>query len=200
MSVTDIVFDLGRVLVDFQYRELLAFLDIHGAQYASIDDLLDQMRIYEYEIGGMTDQAFLDNLNDLLARPIDPDTIRRMWVDIFAPIPEMLELARRLSASHGVYVLSNASSLHWEYLREHFHLDDIGHGQLASFQAGVRKPDPEIYGAAECRFGLTPAHTVFVDDLAVNADGARACGWHAIHHQSPADTRSALLELGVVAG
>jgi putative hydrolase of the HAD superfamily len=200
MTVTDIVFDLGRVLIDFQYRELLTFLDAHGAQYQSIDDLLDQMQLYAYETGRMTDEEFVDNLNRLLREPIHPEAIRRMWVDIFSPIPDMLDLAHDLATRHGVYILSNASSLHWEYLRAEFQIDAIGHGQLASFQAGVRKPDPGIYHTAETQFGLTPAHTVFIDDLPENAAGARACGWQAIHHRSPTNTRAALRELGVTVG
>ena len=195
--VTDIVFDLGHVLIDFQYDGILALLTRHGVRSSSMDDLLAQMRIHAYETGRMTDEEFFDTLNGLLAVPSTPETLRRAWVDMFTPIPEMLDLARRLARRHGVYVLSNASPLHWEHLRQGYGLDAIGHGQLASFQAGVRKPDPAIYRAAEQRFCLTPASTVFVDDLADNTEGARACGWHAIHHRSPAETRAALHALGV---
>ena len=47
MSITDVVFDLGRVLIDFQYHELLDFLNGHGARYDSIGHLLEQMKIDE---------------------------------------------------------------------------------------------------------------------------------------------------------
>jgi FMN phosphatase YigB (HAD superfamily) len=46
-------------------------------------------------------------------------------------------------------------------------------------------------------FDLDPAATVFLDDLAANVAGARACGWHAIHHTDAALTRAQLQALGV---
>lgn len=197
MNITDVVFDLGRVLIDFQYHELLAFLDGRGARYDSIGHLLEQMQLDAYESGKLTDHEFLTNLNGLLTEPVPETTIRRMWTDVFTPIPDMLQLARDLSADCGVYILSNASAMHWDYLKEQFNIDTVGRGQLASFQAGVRKPHPRIYRTAEEQFGLTPSRTVFIDDLEENAEGARACGWHAIHHCTPAATRQALQALGV---
>ena len=38
---------------------------------------------------------------------------------------------------------------------------------------------------------------VFIDDLERNVAGAQACGWSAIHHSSPLETRRSLRALGV---
>jgi 2-haloacid dehalogenase len=46
-------------------------------------------------------------------------------------------------------------------------------------------------------FDLDPAATVFLDDLSANVAGARACGWHAIHHTDVAHTRMQLQALSV---
>jgi 2-haloacid dehalogenase len=68
---------------------------------------------------------------------------------------------------------------------------------LASFRVGAIKPAAAIYREAERRFDLDPAATVFIDDLSPNVAGAQACGWRAIHHRSPAETRRQLRALGV---
>jgi putative hydrolase of the HAD superfamily len=54
-------------------------------------------------------------------------------------------------------------------------------GVVLSFQAGHRKPAPEIFELAVEQSGVAAEHSVFVDDLPKNCDGARAVGWQAIH-------------------
>ena len=73
----------------------------------------------------------------------------------------------------------------------------MGHGAIASFRVGAVKPSAAIYREAERRFDLDPAATVFIDDLERNVAGAQACGWTAIHHLSPLETRRSLRALGV---
>jgi HAD superfamily hydrolase (TIGR01509 family) len=41
------------------------------------------------------------------------------------------------------------------------------------------KPDPAIYYRALDRFGLKPSEALFVDDRAINVEGARAVGMYA---------------------
>jgi FMN phosphatase YigB (HAD superfamily) len=61
---------------------------------------------------------------------------------------------------------------------------------MPSFKVGAIKPHESIYRAAEARFGLDPASTVFIDDLAANVEGARRRGWSAIQHRNAAETRA----------
>jgi FMN phosphatase YigB (HAD superfamily) len=96
-----------------------------------------------------------------------------------------------------VYLLSNIGDLHWSHLDAAYGVATVGHGVIASFRVGAVKPSAAIYREAERRFDLDPAATVFIDDLERNVAGARACGWSAIHHLSPLETRRSLSELGV---
>jgi 2-haloacid dehalogenase len=58
------------------------------------------------------------------------------------------------------------------------------------------KPGAEIYRLLGDRYDLDLRSCVFIDDVAANCDGARACGMHAIQFVSPEATRAALAELG----
>ncbi len=89
---------------------------------------------------------------------------------------------------YRVYLLSNVGDLHWAHLDESYGLAGLVHGALPSFAAGAIKPNAAIYRAAEAEFGLDPADTVFIDDLAPNVAGARGCGWSAIEHRDIAAT------------
>jgi putative hydrolase of the HAD superfamily len=198
LHIDAVVFDLGKVLIDFDYAGLVGFLLDHGFSFHSKEDLLKQMRYFAYERGEIGDDDFLANLQKKLKRPAEEQALVDKWQQVFEPIPEMLDLAHRISRSHRVFVISNTNSLHWHYLIETFAVDRIGEGQLTSWETGVRKPDAGIFRHAERAFSLQAAHTVFIDDLEENARGAAALGWNTIHHRSPEATREALHDMGIV--
>jgi putative hydrolase of the HAD superfamily len=59
-----------------------------------------------------------------------------------------------------------------------------------SHEVGLRKPDPRIYAVAAERLGVLPHEIVFLDDVEVNVEAARAAGWHAVAHvTTPASIR-----------
>ena len=198
-EITSIVFDVGNVLVDVRYGGLLDFFHAHGLRYDDRAHLVDLLRLEPYERGEISDEEFLTHVGGLFVDPADPAELRRQWLDVFAAVPEMMGLAAALQARCEVYLLSNTSPLHWRHVCREFGLERLGHGLLTSYDAGCRKPDAEIYRAAESAFGLTPAATVFIDDIEENAAAARARGWHAITHTGVGSTRRALREFGVQA-
>ncbi|MHB8510563.1 MAG: HAD family hydrolase [Actinomycetota bacterium] len=66
---------------------------------------------------------------------------------------------------------------------------------VISGEVGLRKPQPEIYLLASSKVGIDPADCVFIDDFAVNVEGARAVGMTAIHHRTHEQTIPQLEEL-----
>ena len=53
-------------------------------------------------------------------------------------------------------------------------------GQVISYECKLRKPQPEIYQLIIEKYRLDPAHSVFIDDMAVNIEGAKAAGLKTI--------------------
>ena len=68
-----------------------------------------------------------------------------------------------------------------ELLEEHF--DDV----VISAEVGIRKPDPAIFRLAAQRLDVALDACVFVDDLDLNVEAARALGMQAIHHDGDED-------------
>lgn len=194
-SVSDVVFDVGRVLIDFSYERFVARLRLHGAECENEADFLRQVNLIGYEHGEISSKEFLRQINALLKEAVPEAELIAAWNDLFTPMHAMLALAGKLKRHCGVYLLSNTSELHWQHLLTAFGLDKVCHDRLASYEVGVMKPAPEIFAAACHRFDLQPATTVFIDDLAANAQGAIACGWQAIWHRDVADTRARLRQL-----
>ncbi|MFB3739112.1 MAG: HAD family hydrolase [Candidatus Velamenicoccus archaeovorus] len=91
--------------------------------------------------------------------------------------PEVVDAIRRLSTRYPLGLLTNDAAdwlgPDWQrrwYLRDHF---------VAVVDAaveGIRKPDPRIYRRAAEAIGLAPEACLFVDDLPVNIEGAKAVG------------------------
>ena len=197
--ITSVVFDIGWVLVHLDYSRLTDFLREHGVDVEKMHDVFARAELAQHESGQLPGERLLENLAGLGDRPMDAATLRSCWLDMFELQVPMVDLARRLAERYRVHLLSNVGDLHWEHFSREYGLHRLGHGALPSFVAGVMKPQPGIYAQAERRFGLEPARTVFIDDLAANVDGARERGWHGVRHVGYQETVQALAELGVPA-
>jgi HAD superfamily hydrolase (TIGR01509 family) len=195
--VRSIVFDIGWVLVRFNYRPIIGLLQSRGADVHDRDTVMQRLALAEHECGRVHGLGFLERIRALGRAPISLEEAHAHWVNMFELEPAMTELAHRLSERHRVYLLSNIGDLHWAHLSREFRLHAIGHGALPSYLAGVMKPHAAIYAEAERRFALEPAATLFIDDRADNVAAAARRGWGGIVHQGHAQTLGALRQLGV---
>ena len=195
--IRNVVFDVGGVMLRLRYQPFVRYLQEAGADLSDLPTWLATIGLEEHERGEIPGSELLLRVAATARTPLDPEDLNRRWLDMFERTDEMFALAAGLMARHRVYLLSNVGDLHWAHMDREYGIERVGHGAIASFRVGVIKPQPEIYRIAEERLGLDPRATVFVDDLARNVAGARACGWNAIHHVNPAMTREALAALGV---
>jgi epoxide hydrolase-like predicted phosphatase len=93
----------------------------------------------------------------------------------------LVQFLRDLRPRYKTAILSNA----WPGAREVFTqglgLGEVVDEMIISDEEGVAKPDARIYHIAAERLGVQPEEAVFVDDMAENAQGARAVGMWGIH-------------------
>lgn len=64
-----------------------------------------------------------------------------------------------------------------------------------SHEVGLKKPDPAIYALTAELLGVPPDEIVFLDNWLPAVEGARAAGWHAVHHTDTDTSIRALEEL-----
>jgi FMN phosphatase YigB (HAD superfamily) len=195
--IRNVVFDIGGVLVRLRYQGFVQYLVDAGIDMTNLPAWLAQVDLEAHERGEMAGAMLLDRIAAMAPRRLEPAELQERWLDMFERWDEMCELAAGLMGNYRVYLLSNIGDLHWTHLDARYGIGSLVHGACASYQVGAIKPTAEIYRKAESMFGLEPAATVFIDDLPPNVAGARACGWHAIHHQGVPTTRVALQALGV---
>ncbi len=196
-AIDTVVFDIGWVLVRFNYQPIIDLLRARGCEVDDLHAVLERAALADHESGRLHGHGLLERLAGLASAPVTHAELHEQWVGMFELDAPMLDLAHRLSEHHKVYLLSNIGDLHWAHLSREYRFHALGHGALPSFLAGAMKPHADIYAEAERRFALVPAATVFIDDRADNIATARARGWQGIVHQDFGRTRTQLRELGV---
>ena len=197
-AISNIVFDVGNVLLPLDYRPFVALLTESGADLSDLPGWLARIGLDAHERGELSGELFLERVAATCGgRPLDPVRLRGAWLDMFDDAPDMFALATGLMSDYRVFLLSNIGDLHWAHVDACYGLGGLVHGALTSFRAGVVKPDAQIFRAAERQFDLEPGRTVFIDDIGANVRGAQACGWHGIRHVDAVATRAALRRLDV---
>ena len=149
--------------------------------------------VHALERGQIAVPDFERKLASILVRrdgtPVPADgLIERMFAH-FEHQPAMSALVRRVNA-RGIKTGLLSNSWGNTYPRDTWDgmFDDI----VISGEVGLRKPEPEIFLLAARRLNLEPSECVFIDDLQLNVDGARAVGMTAILHTEYDETRRAL--------
>ena len=83
-----------------------------------------------------------------------------------------------------LYILSNWSAETYPIAEKRFDFLSWFDGKIISGEAGIVKPDVEIYKLLIKRYDLNPQHTVFIDDKEENVRAAELLGIHGIHYQN----------------
>ena len=133
------------------------------------------------------------------ARPFTQDAFKQYIVSLSKPQADVLEFARKLSAS-GKFLMATINNESTElnlYRINNFGLREIFTLFVSSCFVGLRKPEEGIYRLALAITQKSPDECCFIDDRALNLESARALGMHTIEMQTLADLQHKLDELGV---
>ena len=190
-----IVFDLGKVLVDFDYS--IAARKVAARSTKSLLDLASLLSssslIIQYENGEVTRQEFFEKIRDAVGFQGGLAEFGGYFADIFTEIPQMIALHAELRR-RGVptYIFSNTNDLAIEHIKRNFPFFKNFDGYIYSYEVGAMKPDAKIYAAMEKLCGRTGADIVYLDDRLENVQAGLARGWRAILHETPEQTRAVL--------
>jgi glucose-1-phosphatase len=111
--------------------------------------------------------------------------------------PGALELLSLTKARYQTALLSNIGSAHWPRVEAMDLLPHIHHA-FPSFKLGAVKPDREYFLRALNVMNISPAEAIFFDDNQINCDGAIDFGITAYCTRGVDETRSKLVELGLL--
>jgi FMN phosphatase YigB (HAD superfamily) len=103
------------------------------------------------------------------------------WTCHFTLKPDVYKLLRSIKATRPIVICSNTDAAHWNYLNRLYGLERLAITAILSFVCGCEKPGSEIYRLAAAAHGCEPHECLFVDDLLVNIEAAKALGFHTHH-------------------
>ncbi len=173
------LFDIGRVLLDFDFESSLARLlppDTPNPA-ARLSRLLD--RKDEFEAGRIDVHSYTAWALGVLESDATPDEFHEAWRDIFTPNKPMWRCVRKLSAAgHRLILFSNTNGIHVPWIYDAYPDFSLFDEAVFSFRAGNIKPHPEIYQHAIGHHALVPGETLYIDDLPDNAATGRTMGFH----------------------
>jgi putative hydrolase of the HAD superfamily len=196
-----VVFDLGKVLVDFDYS--IAARKVAARSTKSLLNLVyllsNSSLIVEYECGQVTRQQFFEQVRDAVGFKGDLTEFGGYFADIFTEIPQMIALHAELRRrGFKTYIFSNTNDLAIEHVERNFPFFKNFDGYIYSCEVGAMKPGAKIYEAMEKLCGRTGADIIYLDDRSENVQAGLARGWQAILHEKPEKSRAALKNIGLV--
>jgi FMN phosphatase YigB (HAD superfamily) len=195
-----IVFDLGKVLVDFDYSIAAQRVAARSTKPPeNLDSFLSSSpALVQFETGLLTRQSFFDQVRNATGFLGDIVEFGGMFADIFTEIPQMIELHAELRRrGFKTYIFSNTNDLAIEHIRRNFPFFKNFDGYIFSCEVKSMKPDPAIYDALERMTGRRGAEIVYIDDRPENVAAGAARGWRTILHEAPDKSRAALSAFGI---
>ena len=199
-DMENIIFDVGKVLVKFEWEK---YLDSFGFPKEKRDKIAKA--VFESETWNERDRSsedeqyyvdkmikdapeYADDIREVMRR--SGETIERMdyaetWVRYLK------------DKGYHVYILSNYATYTLEKTEEELTFLKYVDGAVFSCQVKQIKPEPDIYQTLIKRYNLEPQKSVFLDDRKENCEAARKQGIHAIQFESFKQAAVELEKLGV---
>ncbi len=162
-----IIFDLGKVLVDFDYTVAAQKIAARSAQTpADLHAFLGSSPLLvQYESGRLTRREFYEAVRDAIGFRGDLEEFGGFFADIFSEMPGTIALHAELRRrGFKTYIFSNTNDLAIEHVRRNFPFFTNFDGYIFSYEVGALKPQPEIYAAMEAMTGRRGADLIYLDD------------------------------------
>ena len=199
--IRTVVFDLGKVLVDFDYSIAARKIAARGKlPVGEINHFISQSPLlFRYETGLMTTEQFYCEVCAATGFSGGPEEFGQCFADIFVPIPPMVQLQATLRRSGlPAYIFSNTNDLAVGHIRRNFPFFANFDGYILSYEHGAMKPDAKLYEAVERYCGRQGAEILYLDDRPENISAGDARGWQVILQESPETTLAAINKLGLL--
>lgn len=194
--IKNIVLDMGNVLLDFnpgfvvdqfcssdEEKETIVRELFNGPEWA----LGDKGVIKDSERFDLVKVRVPEEYHEALKKCADN------WDICMVPLEGAKDFIDFVKAKgYGVYVLSNASELFYEYFVRFLPLDYFN-GVFVSSDYLMLKPDLEIYETFLDKYGLKAEECLFIDDRIDNVNGAEKAGFNTFQFKGDYEEVKAII-------
>jgi FMN phosphatase YigB (HAD superfamily) len=198
-----VVFDLGKVLVDYDYKiasqRILRRTRLSDEEMQHL--LCASLLLRQYETGLISTAEFHEGVCDVSGYDGGLEEFGPAFADIFSEIEPMTAMHAALRAD-GIptWIFSNTNPLAERHIRRRFPFFSNFDGYVLSCEHGAMKPDQKIYEVVERKTGRRGGEILYLDDRPENVAAGLARNWRAVLHETPEKTLALMAKLGLPVG
>lgn len=182
-EISVVVFDLGNVLIPFNYDLFLNKLDKKeiglGKKFAELYEKNYEVH-REFEKGKLSEDEYLKTVLKWADYTMTREEFCREFSRIFSVNKKVADLLPVLKENYSLVLLSNTNAIHKKYGWEKYDFLKYFDKLILSHEVGAVKPEEKIYRAVEDFTHKLPSEHIFIDDYGQYAEAASKFGWNAI--------------------
>ncbi len=191
-TVKAIIFDLGGVLLDIDFRLTeKAFSDLGVSNFTSLFNQFHSNALFKKLETGVDEEMFYDEFRTETGLSLTDEQIRDAWNALLLDFRlESLAVLPQLRSKYELYLLSNTNEIHLQEFQRRYALlgknesfDALFDAAYYSHRIGERKPNASAFEYVLNKHGLEPATTLFIDDSINNIEAAAALRIQTVHLQ-----------------
>ena len=199
--IKNIIFDLGNVLIDFDYKKYLEenFTDEETRTFLA-SKMFEDSKWKEFDLGLKTNNEIANMF--INENPRYKDEILKVTKD-FPNIIEEFSYSKKylqLLKSKGfkIYYLSNMGleAYNKGVITSSFY--PIADGEIMSYRIHSVKPEEKIYTSLLEKYSLNPSECLFFDDNLDNVDKAKEMGFEAVRVLGEFSIENALKKYNII--
>ncbi|HAS80159.1 MAG TPA: HAD family phosphatase, partial [Fusobacteriaceae bacterium] len=179
--IKNVIFDLGRVLINFDPETYLKELGLNSDdRKIYLNDIFKGSEWLDLDRGVIDEEQAIETI--VAKGRIKEKEVRKVLderIHFFTELSLNSPLVKKIKdKGYKLYILSNFPKIPFEILFKKYEFFRNFDGGVISYEEGVNviKPDSRIYDILLSRYNLLPEETVFIDDTLVNIEKAEEYG------------------------
>jgi glucose-1-phosphatase len=186
-ELKNIIFDLGAVLIDIDYKKTEnAFVALGFENFSVMYSQFNADATFEkLETGRISNEDFYNKLISLINNTITTTQIKNAWNEIILNWRgESLNFLETLSQKFKLFLLSNTNAIHYEYFMNslksetnRIEIDSLFTKAYYSHKIHLRKPNANIFEFVVLDSKINIENTLFIDDSSNNIETAKKLGF-----------------------
>lgn len=182
----NLVLDIGNVICEWNPEALVASAVPDPAQRDSaLAATIGHEDWLSLDRGTLSLDQAIANAQARTRDQVSPAAVEAIYRQLPASLVPLTDAVDAIHEAHSrgiaLYVLSNMQWHAWHFMEREYDFWTLFSGILVSCDSGYIKPEAGIYNEVCSRFALQASDCLFIDDMPVNVQGARDCGWQAEH-------------------
>ena len=196
-----VAFDIGKVLLDFDYGIFVNRMAPRtNMDESALNTYLNQSPLLaKYESGQISSSEFTKIVQQETGFEGLESEFADLFKEIFTPISDVIEMHRVIAeGGMATYTFSNTNEMAVRHMSRAYDFWPRFDGHVLSYEVEALKPEAKMYEFLERTAGCSGGEIAYVDDRPENVEAGRERGWNGIQQHTPIETRLALEELGVI--